>query len=38
MRKEANSVWDVIGAALLALAIPIFILVGLSLSAIFGLI
>jgi hypothetical protein len=36
MRKEANSVWDIVGAAFLALAIPIFIVVGLSLSAIFG--
>lgn len=36
MRKEANSVWDIVGAAFLALAIPIFIVVGLGLSAIFG--
>jgi hypothetical protein len=36
MRKEANTTWDVVGAALLALAIPIFIAVGLGLSALFG--
>ena len=36
MKKEANSVWDVVGAALLAMAIPLFIAVGLSLSALFG--
>lgn len=37
MRKEANSIWDVIGAAFLAMAIPIFIAVGLGLFALFGL-
>ncbi|AIC47879.1 hypothetical protein Rhola_00010850 [Rhodoluna lacicola] len=36
MKKEANSVWDIVGAAFLAMAIPIFIAVGLGLSAIFG--
>lgn len=36
MKKEANTVWDVVGAAFLALAIPIFIAVGLGLSAVFG--
>ncbi len=34
MRKEANTTWDVVGAAILALAIPIFIVLGL--SALFG--
>jgi hypothetical protein len=36
MRKEANSKWDVIGAAFLAMAIPVFIFVGLGMAAIFG--
>lgn len=36
MKKEANTVWDVVGAALLALAIPIFIAVGLGMAALFG--
>lgn len=36
MKKDANSVWDVVGAALLAMAIPIFIATGLVLSALFG--
>jgi hypothetical protein len=36
MKKDANSVWDVVGAALLAMAIPIFIAAGLALSALFG--
>jgi hypothetical protein len=36
MKKEANSVWDVVGAAFLAMAIPIFIVVGLGLAALFG--
>jgi hypothetical protein len=36
MKKEANSMWDVIGAAFLAMAIPIFIAVGLGLAALFG--
>ena len=36
MKKDANSVWDVVGAAILAMAIPLFIAVGLGLSALFG--
>jgi hypothetical protein len=36
VKKEANTTWDVVGAAILALAIPIFIAVGLGLSALFG--
>jgi hypothetical protein len=36
MKKDANSTWDVVGAALLAMAIPLFIAVGLGLAAIFG--
>jgi hypothetical protein len=36
MQKEANSVWDVVGAALLAMAIPIFIFIGLGMAALFG--
>jgi hypothetical protein len=36
MKKEANSTWDVVGAALLAMAIPLFIAVGLGLAALFG--
>jgi hypothetical protein len=36
VKKEANSTWDVVGAAFLALAIPIFIVAGLVLAVIFG--
>ncbi len=36
MQKGANSVWDVGGAALLAMAIPIFIFIGLGMAALFG--
>lgn len=36
IKKEANSTWDVVGAALLAMAIPLFIAVGLGLAALFG--
>jgi hypothetical protein len=36
MRKEASSIWDVVGAALLAMAIPLFILIGLGMAALFG--
>jgi len=36
MKKDANSVWDVVGAAFLAMAIPIFIAVGLVIAALFG--
>jgi hypothetical protein len=36
MQKEANSIWDVVGAALLAMAIPIFIFIGLGMAALFG--
>ena len=36
MKKEANSVWDIVGAAFLAMAIPIFIVVGLVVAALFG--
>jgi len=36
MKKEANSVWDIVGAAFLAMAIPIFIAVGLVIAALFG--
>ena len=36
VKKEANSTWDVVGAALLAMAIPLFIAVGLGLAALFG--
>ena len=36
MKKDANSVWDIVGAAFLAMAIPIFIAVGLGFSALFG--
>lgn len=36
MRKEANSTGDIVGAAILALAIPLFIAIGLGLSALFG--
>jgi hypothetical protein len=36
MKKDANSTWDVVGAALLAMAIPLFIAVGLGLATIFG--
>jgi hypothetical protein len=36
VKKEANTIWDVVGAALLAMAIPLFIAVGLGLAALFG--
>jgi len=36
VKKEANSTWDVVGAALLAMAIPLFIAVGLGLAMLFG--
>jgi hypothetical protein len=36
VKKEANSTWDVVGAAILALAIPLFIAVGLIAASLFG--